>query len=37
MAIAMVIARTVGLALRARNLSPDDAAEVNPQAAAPIR
>jgi len=37
MAIAMIVTRTVGLALRARNLGPDDAAEPSPQYAAPIR
>jgi hypothetical protein len=37
MAIAMIIVRTIGLAVRARNLGPDDAAEVSRQAAAPIR
>ena len=37
MAIAMVVTRTAGLALRARNLGPDAAAEVHPQAAARIR
>jgi hypothetical protein len=31
MAIAMVIARTLGLALRVRSLGPDDAVEVSPQ------
>jgi hypothetical protein len=37
MAIAMVVTRTAGLALRARNLGPDDAAEPSPHAAAQIR
>ena len=37
MAIAMVVTRTAGLALRARNRGPDAAAEVHPQAAARIR
>jgi len=37
MAIAMVVTRTAGLALRARNLSPDDATEPSPRSAARIR
>jgi uncharacterized membrane protein YidH (DUF202 family) len=37
MAIAMVVVRTVGLGLRARNLGPDDAAEPSLQAAARTR
>jgi hypothetical protein len=37
MAIAMVITRTAGLALRARHLGPEDAAELSPQAATPAR
>jgi hypothetical protein len=37
MAIAMVVTRTAALALRARNLGPDDAAELSPNAAAPVR
>jgi hypothetical protein len=37
MAIAMVITRTAGLALRARNLGPADAAEPSQQVAAPTR
>jgi hypothetical protein len=37
MAIAMVITRTVGLGLRARNLGPDDAHESSRLAAAPLR
>jgi hypothetical protein len=37
MAIAMVVTRTAGLALRARHLGPAGAAEISPQAAAPTR
>jgi hypothetical protein len=37
MAIAMVVTRTAGLALRARHLGPDDATEPSQQYAAPIR
>lgn len=37
MAIAMVVTRTAGLALRARNLGPDVSAEPRPQAAASTR
>jgi hypothetical protein len=37
MAIAMVVTRTAGLALRARNLGPDASAEPRPQAAASTR
>jgi hypothetical protein len=35
MAIAMVVTRTAGLALRARNLGPQDATEPSSRAAAP--
>jgi len=37
MAIAMVVTRTAGLALRARNLGPEAAAEPSPQAATRVR
>jgi hypothetical protein len=37
MAIAMVVTRTAGLALRARHLGPDDATEPRPRTVAPIR
>ena len=37
MAIAMIVTRTAGLAIRARNLGPDDSAELSPQAAASTR
>lgn len=37
MAIAMVVTRTAGLAIRARNLGADDAVEPSPQAAARVR
>jgi hypothetical protein len=37
MAIAMVVTRTAGLALRARNLGPDASADPRPQAAASAR
>jgi hypothetical protein len=37
MAIAMVVTRTAGLALRARHLGPDDAAELSPHTVARIR
>jgi hypothetical protein len=37
MAIAMIVTRSAGLAIRARNLGPDDANELGHQAAASIR
>jgi hypothetical protein len=37
MAIAMVVTRTAGLALRARNLGPEDATEASVLPAAPLR
>jgi hypothetical protein len=37
MAIGMVLARTVGLVVRARHLGPDDSDELSPQTAASLR